>query len=208
MGLYSEENPLFEILSVLGDLIMLNLVFVCTCLPIVTIGASSAALYTVIYKMMKKENKQVLKEYWNAFRLNFKQATIIGIIFTIMIMIALVDLNILASTQNSIMIGLVYGVLFLVVIVQSYIFPLVSLFHNKVFYFFKNAVVIAFLNLPTTLFCVFLNILPLLALWFGSFILQGVVFVYLLCGFSVTAMVIMKKIIRVFEKYSQEIKIS
>ena len=46
-------------------------------LPIITIGASTTALYTVMLKLVKNEEGYIFKGFLHAFKLNFKQSTII-----------------------------------------------------------------------------------------------------------------------------------
>ena len=47
MKLFDHDGPLMRALTYLGNLILLNLVFLLCCLPVVTAGAACAALYTV-----------------------------------------------------------------------------------------------------------------------------------------------------------------
>ena len=43
----SSDSKIIQFLNRLGELILLNLCFLLCCLPVVTVGAASAALYKV-----------------------------------------------------------------------------------------------------------------------------------------------------------------
>ena len=45
-GLFDMDNPFWRFMSLVADLIILNLLFVLCSIPIITIGASTTALYT------------------------------------------------------------------------------------------------------------------------------------------------------------------
>lgn len=69
------------------DLVLLNIMFVVTSLPIVTIGASYTAFISVCNKYAKDEVVYPLKEYFINFKNNFLKSALYGIIFTITIFI-------------------------------------------------------------------------------------------------------------------------
>lgn len=49
------ETPVFHILCTLFDLVVINLLYVLCSLPIVTIGASSTALYAALFALFQDE---------------------------------------------------------------------------------------------------------------------------------------------------------
>lgn len=57
----------------LFDLIILDIVFLLICIPLVTIGASSVALYSMVLKIINKEEPYIIKGYFQAFKGNFVQ---------------------------------------------------------------------------------------------------------------------------------------
>ena len=71
-----------------GDLVFLNLLFVVSCIPIITIGAAVTAMYAYLFKMVDDEEDTLWKGYWGYFKSNFKPATkvwcILLVIFGIM----------------------------------------------------------------------------------------------------------------------------
>ena len=51
MKFWAIDSPVMRVLGRLGDIIILNMIFVAGCIPVLTIGTSLSALYTVAMKM-------------------------------------------------------------------------------------------------------------------------------------------------------------
>jgi uncharacterized membrane protein YesL len=79
-GLFSPDNPVIRFLAKLGYIWILNFLWLVTSLPIFTIGASTTAL---IYSCMKLHGEEgyLVKNYFHSFRENFRQATMIWLIY-------------------------------------------------------------------------------------------------------------------------------
>ena len=57
-----------EWVQIICDLILLNILWLVCCLPIVTIGASTAAMHSVARKMAACEHYTVWSGFWHGFR--------------------------------------------------------------------------------------------------------------------------------------------
>lgn len=55
---------------------VLNVLFLIGCAGIITIGPSLTAMYTVLLKLVRNESGYIAREYWRAFRDNFRQAAV------------------------------------------------------------------------------------------------------------------------------------
>ena len=66
------RNPIIKALERFGDLFALNLTFILSCIPVITIGASVTALFTMTNKMVRNEDGTMWKGFWKAFGQNFK----------------------------------------------------------------------------------------------------------------------------------------
>ncbi len=89
-----EPTPVERFLNLFnrfGDLFVLNVYFFVTCLPIVTIGTSFTALYTVTNKMVKNEDGPLTKEYFKAFKANLKQGIILWLFDLLYIALMMVE---------------------------------------------------------------------------------------------------------------------
>ncbi|MCI8892346.1 MAG: YesL family protein, partial [Eubacterium sp.] len=74
---FNIESKLWKFFDYAGDLVILNLLFVLTSLPVVTIGASITAMDAVLFKMKEKRTDDVRREYFREWKANFKNSTII-----------------------------------------------------------------------------------------------------------------------------------
>lgn len=72
-----QEHIIIRILTRIFDLILLNILWLLTSIPVVTLGAATAALYSVLLSAAEKKEGYIVRDYWKAFRRNFKQSTIV-----------------------------------------------------------------------------------------------------------------------------------
>ena len=72
MNFFNLDSPFMRFLTKMADLIILNILYMICCIPIVTIGAASTALYTVSMKAVKNEESYIIRGYFKAFKENFK----------------------------------------------------------------------------------------------------------------------------------------
>lgn len=70
------DSPVMGALNKFVNLVILNLCFLVSCIPIVTAGAALTALYSVNLKMVKGEEGYVFRGYWKEFVQNFRQGTV------------------------------------------------------------------------------------------------------------------------------------
>ncbi|MCI8524986.1 MAG: YesL family protein [Oscillospiraceae bacterium] len=76
-GIFSYDSGLMQALSFLWDLIVLNVLFVLCALPVVTLGASWAGLYSGIRVLRDKEDgRSCLRAFFRGFRTGFPQITV------------------------------------------------------------------------------------------------------------------------------------
>ena len=75
-GFFNMDSPVMRFLSRVCDLMILNLLCLICCIPIITIGASITALYSVTLKMVKGEETYIVKGFFHALKQNFKISTI------------------------------------------------------------------------------------------------------------------------------------
>ena len=80
--LFDYDHPFLRLLSRIADLFVLNLMTLVLCLPIITIGASITAAHYTALKLHRGEN-YVMPNFWKSFKENFKQSTIIWMIFVL-----------------------------------------------------------------------------------------------------------------------------
>ncbi|MBE5972367.1 MAG: DUF624 domain-containing protein [Lachnoclostridium sp.] len=183
--LFSTENPVWRAMDRMGDLMILNVLFIFFSIPIVTIGASTTALYTMTFKLLDETEGNLIKNYFKAFKNNFKQATAIWLVVLFAGLFLAYDAY-LSYVSTSILAKILMGLVILIAIVYamwtSWIFPVQSKFENPVKVNMKNAALMMVIHMfPTTLLITVLNVVPLLILWFyTSLFFAGLPFVVFL----------------------------
>ena len=205
MKLFSLDSPVMKALSFIGDLIILNVLFLACCIPLVTIGASATALYTISMRMAAKDDRGILKPFFRAFKENFKKATVIWLTFLLIGAVLALGITMIYLNQSAFsnLIKVLYGVVILVYLVGlSWVFPLQAKFENSVKNTIKNAFIIGISRIGNSIVIAILLLIPvLMAVFFTKiFILTG--FVWILCGFSVIAVLQSLVINTVFSRYT------
>lgn len=205
MKLFSLDSPVMKSLSFIGDLIILNVLFLVCCIPLVTIGASATALYTISMRMAAKDDRGILKPFFRAFKENFKKATVIWLTFLLIGAVLALGITMIYLNQSAFsnLIKVLYGVVILVYLVGlSWVFPLQAKFENSVKNTIKNAFIIGISRIGKSIVIAILLLIPvLMAVFFTKiFILTG--FVWILCGFSVIAVLQSLVINTVFSRYT------
>lgn len=131
------------------DLILLNVLWLVCCLPIVTIGASTAALHSVVRKMAACEYYTVWRGFWGGFRENWKQGTAAALILGAVLLISWVDLTVgLRSPGLTGLACQAVGVLGLIagVFTLSLAFPVLTRYRLPLKTVLKNALLLSLAN--------------------------------------------------------------
>lgn len=68
---FSIDNPFFDVMGHIADLVVLNLFFILTCIPIFTIGTSIRAMYIVLRKMREGTEGTLHRTYFSTFASEF-----------------------------------------------------------------------------------------------------------------------------------------
>lgn len=192
------------LVSTICDLILLNLFFIVSCLPVVTIGAAISAMSHVTMKIVRGEEGGVWSTYWNGFRSNFRYATLFWVVFLVVCAVLLVDYWILPLMLPSfywiprIMVVIVFLGFFSVLI---YLLPAISHFNCTGKQAVKNTLLMMVAHFPSTVLLLALHGICLLV-----YILPELPFMYaacyfLICGFSVLSLLSSHILNRIFTRY-------
>lgn len=130
------ESKVMQIFYKATECMLLSILWVITSLPIFTIGASTTALYYTVVKVIRNNEGYVWGEFWNGFRINFKQATIIWLVAALLLAGAVADIVVVyvlsVAGRGSrwlclpFMILLAFGLMWV-----QYIFPYIARFEDR-----------------------------------------------------------------------------
>lgn len=198
------DSRIMNFLNKLGDMFILNIIYLASCIPIVTIGAATTALYYNTLKMAENRESYVWRDYWKSFRQNFRQATVIWLILLGVIALLGADMVLLGGMSKALgsVIALIVIVLGIFLILTGvYIFPVLARFDNTVKNTVKNALIMSIRHLPSTVVIVLLHGLPLLLSLVSVQVFIRGVLVVLLFTVSILAYFQSRLFSRVFSNY-------
>ena len=87
-----KESRLHQVLTAIIDILWLGLLWLLCSLPLVTLGAASTALYYSMVKCVRHERSRATREFFHAFRQNFRQATLLWLICLGVLALGLADI--------------------------------------------------------------------------------------------------------------------
>ena len=171
--LFNLDNKFFQGINKIVDCICLSFLWVLLCIPVVTAGAATTALYYTVNKVIRNNRSYIWKEFWHAFRTNFKQSTLVWLILIFIYVIMGIDCYIMFQYAKA---GVSYGSLYIVFAVlmlivtmwANYLFPYMARFENTLKAVLKNCVIMALLNLGKSV--------VLLVLFLAAFVVTYVFF--------------------------------
>lgn len=88
--LFDINNPVMRWVIKIFDCVCLSFLWVAACLPIVTIGAATTALFATIHRYVRLEEGSMLKTFFLAFRENFKRSTLCWLAVLLILMLLMV----------------------------------------------------------------------------------------------------------------------
>ena len=205
--IFKYDSPIMQFMNRFSSLVVLNLLFLCTSIPIFTIGASLAALYDVVFRLDTPREGKTAASYFHAFRTNFRQSTPMGLFFLLLMGTSCANAVIFSNKGTAMGLVLsVFSILLLIngILVMGYVFPLISQFDNTFCKTLTNALLLAIANLPRTLLVAVINCFPwmLMLMNFYAFIQLG--FLWLVLYFAAAAYLNSRVLMKVFEPLREE----
>lgn len=224
MGIFDVNNTVFQGINKIIDSVLLNVLWLLCCMPVILTfvvawqsgvllfwlicwltfglaGPATTALYYTVNKVIRHSRSYIWKEYWYAFRSNFKQAAKAALILAGLGLFMALDSYIMYQFAQA---GEVSGALYVVFLVfilvvimlAVYTFAYIARFENTFKDVMKNAALIAIASLPWTIVLMVLLVGALIVLWMSPMLFIVVPVVYILI-----ANVILE---RIFKKYMSE----
>lgn len=203
MKKFGIDNPFFAFMGRVGDILILNILFVITSIPVATIGMSLSAMYRVTLRMARKECNYVAKEYFRACREEWKKSTVIWLIMLMSGGVLVFDVTVGKDMWNALN-AAVGALIFIWGMLFTYVFAVQARFENTVKNIFKNALYMAVRHFPFTVIMMVLNAIPAVCILFGSMTMALATPIYVAAGFTVTARINSIFLNRIFRKYAPE----
>ena len=132
--LFSTDGMIYRFLNKTGNIILATLLWLVGCIPVVTIGTSTAALYYTVVKSVRKDVGYVHSEFWRGYKLNFKK----GVAATVLLLVlgSVLGVEMWLVLENGVEVSRIWYTLsglliLLLVLIVLYLFPVMSRFDMK-----------------------------------------------------------------------------
>lgn len=207
--MFDAESPAMIFLHRLMDLVLLNLCWVVSCVPLITIGAATVSLYGTVAALSRDWARQedtidILPFYFRLMRREFRQSTWLMLVKLAALGVLLADFRIAFIVSESLT-GLVSYMCWipavLAALVNSFLYPTQAKFANRIGATLKNAALIAFSNPAVAISSAVLNAIPFFLLLKKPELFIKTGLFWILLGVSLIARANWSMMNRVFEKY-------
>lgn len=169
-----EKRGIVKFLEVFGrhfwDLVFLNLLYIVFCIPILTFGPATAALFKVARNYSQERSCFMFHEFWKTFKSSFKQSFVTGIV-DILLMIWLPFMIVFyynfskVFSWGKILVVLSISLMLIIYIMHFYIYLLIISTNLKLKQIVKNSFLLASIGMKKTLIS-FFSIVALLVVMF------------------------------------------
>jgi uncharacterized membrane protein YesL len=235
--LFDLDSPLMRILNKVADLMILNVATLLFCAPglfsgyvalqiymsegvinllailmfvvlSIPIGSALTGMHFVLLKMVRGDEAYIIKDFWKSFKLNFKQASVIWLIFEVAGFLLIADYKIYmgSDTFPKIMLIMTGVVAIVIFIIYIYVFPVLSRFSNTIANTIKNSFLMSVLGLPRTLGMILITgasfALPVL----GATLIYRIFPLYILFGLSLPGFLCALLYSPLFKRFEPEVK--
>lgn len=198
------DGPVYHFLSRVVELILLNIVFILCCLPIITIGASVTAMFSLTLKMVRGEEGGLINGFWQALKSNFKQSTLVWGLLALFGMILALNYFFLqfytGKFSTIILMSLVmFSAIFCIYLVL--IFPYIARYQCTIKQACINVLKMSIANPFLTLLIIVMTLGPTVLMFFSPFVFVIKIYLDIFIGFSLIIYISSFMIRSMFGKY-------
>lgn len=175
--LFSLDSRWVQRFAMLTNLVVLNILWILCCIPVITAGAATSALYHTIFQYHTHMDDAIFRPFFQGFRSNFKQSTLLLLpLLAALILLVFEIFYLVARGQGTAVLFLLIVVTFFIIGMLVHLFPLIARFNMTAGALIRTAFSLVILHFPSTLLVVALAFLPffLLALFPAQFLQFGV----------------------------------
>ena len=168
MSFLNENSPIVRFLSRAYQLALLNLLTLLCSVPVITGGAALTAMHGVPFHLVRGEDTHIVRRFFRSFRRNFRQATVLWLIWLAVIFMTVTEARALGmfSEQAHPLWWLSLTPALFFICIFLYVFPYLSRFDNHLREILVNCVYLAIRHFPKTLAQVLILVIYAALVWF------------------------------------------
>ena len=200
-NIFRPDSPLMRFMMLITNLIALNILWLLGCIPVVTAGASTVAMHSVLLGYINGKDDAVLKPFLRAFKENFRGVTPLWLLNLFIGAVMAAEIFYL-SVESQLWLKVIFGVLlFVYAAATSYLYPLLARYQTSGKSALFNSFALSMRHLLSSVCVVTLNALPVVLVVGFTEIFWKSVLVWTLIGFSLIAYLNLKILLPIFKKY-------
>lgn len=157
-AIFNPENAVFCLINKILDLMVLSLVWAVCCIPVVTAGAASTALYYAVVKSVRRQRSYPVREFWKSFRANLKKGILIQAVWMMLAAMMLIsDVPLFAALlsgkgiQDKVLLALLAVKAVFLAGMPCWLYPLLSRFEQPLLKLAEAALYMLLRYFPITL---------------------------------------------------------
>lgn len=205
-SIFNTDNLFMRICEKILDLVTVNLLFLLSCLPLVTIGIAKISLYETLFEIKGARRVKVTAMYMQAFRKNWKVGLKLGLLELLLVGISLFDL-VLFWRQETMLFQMLKATCIGVIIFASLLFlcvyPLAAKFEMTVKDLLQTGLFMVSLHFPWFFLIIALLATIIFFLSSSGFVLLLGFTLFVLVGFAALGFLQLPIMETIFNKYKR-----
>lgn len=205
-SIFDTDNFFMRICEKILDLVTVNLLFLLSCLPIVTIGIAKMSLYQTLFVIKDSRRVKVTAMYMQAFRKNWKVGLKLGLLELLIVGISLFDLM-LFWRQETLLFQMLKATCIGVIIFTSLLFlcvyPLAAKFEMTIKDMLQTGLIMVSLHFPWFFLMIALLAAIIFFLSSSGFVLLLGFTLFVLVGFAALGFLQLPIMETIFNKYKR-----
>ena len=202
-SLFSLDSPFGQKLTLMSNLVLLNLLWILCSLPIITMGAATSAMYHVIFLYITKQDDCVVGPFFKAMAGSLKQATPVWVLHLLAGCMLVAEAFYLGSGSSGVLKLLFAVIVLFFIAVGSFLYPLIGRYETTGMKALWNSLALVLKHPAVSLLVAGVQAaIVAVLLMYPAFAWKSAIF-WTLIGFALMAYLIGSVLIRIFAKYDR-----
>lgn len=204
---FDTDNFLMRFSEKVLDIVTVNLLFVVSCLPIVTIGIAKISLYQTIFEIKNSRRVPVFKTYIRAFKQNLRLGLQLGLLELGIVLISVLDLYLFWGQEGlafQLLKVICLGILIFLTLVMLASYPIAARYELAWKEVLQKGLLLVSFNFPWFFLMLAILFLIAMVLYLSAFTLLLGGSAFLLFGFGLLAFLQAGLMEKLFAKYQAE----
>lgn len=205
-SIFDTDNFFMRICEKILDLVTVNLLFLLSCLPIVTIGIAKVSLYQTLFVIKDSRRVKVTAMYMQAFRKNWKVGLKLGLLELLIVGISLFDLMLFWRQETlpfQMLKATCIGVIIFTSLLFLCVYPLAAKFEMTIKDMLQTGLIMVSLHFPWFFLMIALLAAIIFFLSSSGFVLLLGFTLFVLVGFAALGFLQLPIMETIFNKYKR-----